>query len=999
MKLWIDCETFSELDLKTVGTYRYAASCEVMLVTWAVDDGPGHCWDLTLVDGGGPTPSTLLEGINNAHEIWAHNSMFDRNCMSSNVIMSPPLTTWRDTMVQALAHGLPGSLDKLCEIYKLGADHAKIKDGRRLIHLFCKPRPKNSKLRRATRLTHPDDWAKFIEYAKSDIESMRALHYKMPKWNYPNNKAELANWHLDQKINDRGFAIDREMAEAVLVAIGKEKKRLAALARKKTNGAIESTTQRDALLDHIMEEYGISLPGLKKDQVIKALLDEDIPPGVKGLLRIRQQASATSTSKYSAFSKRADDDDRARGTIQFCGAARTGRGAGRGIQAHNFSSRAKLHKDDKTNDNLLNLGIELTKLGVEDLVFQDVMKLATCMVRKNIVAPEGKKFCVSDLANIEGRKVAWFANEEWKLEAFREYDLGLGPDLYKLAYAKAFRVPVESVTKDQRAIGKVMELMLGYGGGVGAFVTGADGYGFNLEELADSIWETLPKNVAREAASFLEWVKDQKRPRFGLSDKAFTTVDTLKRLWREAHPATVQLWRDLQLGAESAILYREPQQVGRVEFSMKGSWLRVRLPSGRFICYPYAEYSHTDGLSYYGVDQYTRKWQKIRTYSGKLLENCIAEDTEVLTDKGWVPIQHIEKSHKVWDGLTFVKHDGLSYRGKQLVLSSFCVKMTPDHLVLTTEGWKHGATAERYNRYECGLPHSHRAKPFSEREVVLGIPVCMRNGEDTRVQRYDETKEEGYRSFLRVQAQGDYRTAEHSARHGRAPGVLGMAQYAGSLPVTHPPSVEELWREGYYGVRKVGRILQEFLGRYGRKVSSGGRLGTTGQYQRIHERELLLENAAKERQQPSYKPVPGNALREDNSGPGGEKIRGETLYNTRETETRMDNQKGPETRRVYDIINCGPRNRFVVRGSDSKLLVVHNCCQASARDVLYYSMPRVEAEGYEIVLHVHDELVTETPDNTEYSAKRLSELLAQGEPWTEGLPLEASGFESQRYKK
>jgi len=616
-KLWIDCETYSELDLKTVGTYRYADSCEVMLITWAMDDGPVQCWDVTNVSGAGHGDKHLRrldQDIADADEIWAHNSMFDRNCMAP-MFRSIPVTHWRDTMVQALSHSLPGGLDQLCSIFQIGEDQAKNKDGRKLIQLFCKPRPKNHKLRRATRLTHPEEWQRFIDYAKSDIEAMRALHYKMPKWNYPNNPTELAHWHLDQKINDRGFMIDPKMAESVIVAIKKEQARLKKVTKEKTNNEVGSMNQRDALLEHILKDYGIVLDNLTKGGVNKALDSDEIPDGVKELLRLRLQVSSNSTAKYKVFLNCKNDDDRMRGTIQFCGAQRTGRGAGRKIQPHNLPSRGLLP------DKLVDEGIKLMGIGAEDLVFPDVMKLAVSSIRKTIVSAPGKKFCISDLSNIEGRKVAWLANEEWKLEAFRAFDLGLGPDLYIMAYAKAFNVPIEEVTRKQRDnIGKTLELSCAFGGGVGAFAAMAGNFSVDLEKLSADIQDTLPKNIVAEAANFLEWTKKQKRSRYGLSDNAFITVDVLKRLWREAHPNVVQLWSNLQAAADLAIITKKPQQVGLVTFDMKGAWLRIKLPSRRYLCYPDAR-SGADGVSYTGVNQYTRKWERIRTYGSKFLEN------------------------------------------------------------------------------------------------------------------------------------------------------------------------------------------------------------------------------------------------------------------------------------------------------------------------------------------------------------------------------------------
>jgi DNA polymerase len=251
-----------------------------------------------------------------------------------------------------------------------------------------------------------------------------------------------------------------------------------------------------------------------------------------------------------------------------------------------------------------------------------LMDILSSLVRGCIVAPPGRKLVVADLAGIEARMLAWLAGEQWKLQAFRDFDNGIGADLYKLDYAKSFQVPVEEVTKEQRSIGKVMTLMLGYAGGVGAFLTGAATYGFDIEDLGLRAYGTLPGWVREEAHDFYAWAVRQKRSTFGLSERAFVVCDGLKRLWRAAHPNVVTFWSELQAACVGAV--ERPghtAQCRRLKVRRDGAWLRVVLPSGRALCYPQPKVE--DGqLSYMGTNQYSRKWERIRTYSGKLVENC-----------------------------------------------------------------------------------------------------------------------------------------------------------------------------------------------------------------------------------------------------------------------------------------------------------------------------------------------------------------------------------------
>ena len=277
-------------------------------------------------------------------------------------------------------------------------------------------------------------------------------------------------------------------------------------------------------------------------------------------------------------------------------------------------------------------GIEAMKADCADLLFPNVMALASSSIRGCLVAPKGKKLVVSDLANIEGRDAAWLAGEHWKLRAFEAYDAGTGPDLYKLAYSKSFNVSPDVVTKPQRQIGKVQELMLQYEGGVGAYLTGALTYGIDLEEMAEDAYNLLPADLRTEAEGFLQWSRDQKRNTFGLSDKAFIVCDAFKRGWRRAHPAIKEYWPELASTVREAIQHPGVTLTCRkLKIRRDGSWLRIGLPSGRALCYPSPQVADDGQISYMGVNQYSRQWSRLKTYGGKLFENiCQAVARDVM---------------------------------------------------------------------------------------------------------------------------------------------------------------------------------------------------------------------------------------------------------------------------------------------------------------------------------------------------------------------------------
>lgn len=619
--LWLDLETFSECDLKSAGTHAYAEhpSTEITVIQWAVGNGEPNVLDCTdPCQKNGSPMQWFWDDFNKCTTIVAHNSAFDRTLLRHCWGLDVPVERWQDTMIQAMAHGLPGSLDKIGQIVGLEADQAKDKRGRDLIQLFCKPRAKNSTLRRATRETHPKEWAEFLEYSRQDIVAMRAISQRLPTWNYRTGHPELALWHLDQRINDRGVAVDLDLAHAAITAVAGEQKRLKAEVIDETDGQVSSASKRDQLLQHIIDAYGIELPDMKADTLRRRLDDPDLPPGVRLLLSIRLEATKTSTAKYAALVKATSADGRLRNTLQFAGALRTTRWAGRIFQPQNLP-RPEHGFDGEAQD----LVVEALKAGCADLVYSNVMQQTANAIRGCIVAPPGKKLVVADLSNIEGRGLAYLAGERWKIKAFAEFDQGVGADLYKLAYARSFNVDAKDVSKSQRQIGKVQELGLGYEGGVAAFLTFAVVYAMDLQDLAKAVWATASSQALEDAQGVWSWAKKNERT-LGLSNEVYVACEILKKAWREAHPATVGLWKAAGEAVRAAI--NNPGETFPIGQHLKarrdGAWLRIRLPSGRYLCYLNPEVDEAGQISYMGVNQYTRKWDRLKTYGGKLIENA-----------------------------------------------------------------------------------------------------------------------------------------------------------------------------------------------------------------------------------------------------------------------------------------------------------------------------------------------------------------------------------------
>lgn len=559
--LFLDLETYSETPI-SAGTHRYAQSAEIIVFAYAIDGAPAVAEDFD------PVKAQRL--VDDAERIVIHNSAFDRTVLGHNDVLVP-LEKTHDTMAMALAHSLPGSLGALCELLKVPSSETKA-DGKKLIHLFCKPRPAKQRLRRATHWTHPDEWERFLDYARLDVEACREVYKRLPRWNA--SALERAVWMLDQEINERGVAVDTDLVQGAQICVRKLTDVRAGQAIDATGGALSAATERDAVLAYLRTVCGVFLPDLRGPTVDKAL-SSDLPAEAREILLNRVDATTTSTAKYAALARAVSDDGRLRGTLQYCGASRTGRWAGRLFQPQNLP-RGSMSRAE------IDVAIEAFKTDTADVVLPDLMGAASACLRGCLVAPRGRKLVVADLSNIEGRVLAWLAGEQWKIDAFAAFDRGDGPDLYKLAYAKAFHKDPADVTKDERQIGKVMELACGFGGGHKAFAAMGAIYGLTVDEAK---------------------------------------ARSLVQAWRRAHPETVAFWRQAEQAASDAtIAPGAPMDCRRVQIVRDGAWLRAVLPSGRSLCYPSPRLT-SGRLSYMGVNQYTRKWERLDTWAGRIAEN------------------------------------------------------------------------------------------------------------------------------------------------------------------------------------------------------------------------------------------------------------------------------------------------------------------------------------------------------------------------------------------
>ena len=989
--IYADTETFSPQDLSRVGAARYAEDAQIILWSYAENDEPAKVWDRVSNPQMPADLKRMWERLfaDSDARVVMHNGMnFDRRVFASNGFGEIPAEKIIDTMVLAYEHALPGSLEQLCEAFRLDADHAKDKDGKRLIQIFCKPLPVNYKLTRATPQTHPAEWERFKNYARLDIESMRVIYKKLPKWNATAQERRLQA--LDAVINSRGMCIDLDLAKGAVETAARHRTHLAARTRELTGGAVSAATQRDALLEYLRTEWGLDLASATRAEVEKRIAEPGIPEPVKELLRIRIASTKISVQKFQSVLNAACEDGRLRGCLQFRGASRTGRFSGRIFQPQNLA-RPTMRNDE------IEFAIEATKGGLLDTFYEDPMPVLSNLLRGLIIAPKGKKLVVADYSNVEGRVLAWLAGEEWKLKAFRDFDAGVGHDLYKLTYARAFNVKPETVTKAQRQMGKVLELGMGYGGGAGAFRTFALAYGIDLHDMADAVKSSISPSIWSEAC---EWYPKALLGGFteGMDKEVFLACDSVKRAWRKANAQIVQFWYDMDAGVRQAIIEGGPVRVGRhITVDKKGNYLRVRLPSGRYLVYPSPRIDD-DGISYFGVAQVSRKWARIRSWGGKY---CIAKGTPVLTQEGWRPIEAITAADKVWDGVAWVQQSGVVCNGQKFCIKAYGVWMTPDHKVLTTEGWKDAKDHSRFNRVPCRLPDSVALCWDGRKESAVGDPLHLRAAQSSSGDgTYEDGKTRDYR-ILRMQTGGDHRAEESNTRHEQTPRFRGVALDETVLRGSQAPGIQKLRRPGDNSLPGVGALFQGVLGGHGGYLEKGVGPRPYQQRRGVQPGELSVGNTKSELQQsPANKEgrwKAANAVVSRNRNRVNHAV---LPLGARCSEGTAVCQAG-RVETVYDLTNCGPRNRFVVLGEEGPV-IVHNCenvTQAAACDLLCEALLNLEAEGYQTVLTVHDEAICEVPDTAAFSAERMEKIMCRLPKWAAGLPLAAAGFESLRYRK
>ena len=602
--LAIDIETYSSVDITKCGVYAYteAEDFEILLFAYAYDEEEVQLIDLA---SGEKLPQKIIEDLTNPAVIkTAFNASFERTCLAKYLNKPMPPKEWRCSAVHSLSLGLPTSLDGVAKCLNL--QQQKISEGKALIRYFSMPsKLATAKGRRTHNLSEVDmeKWQSFKTYCKQDVEVERAIRSILEK--YPMTDREWELWALDQKINDGGARVDKVL---ILNAINCDE----AYEKKITKEAEALTKLQNpnspAQLKAWLQEKGIKVDSLSKEKV-KEILEEVQDTSVKRVLELRQELSKTSVKKYEAMKRAICADERLRGLMQFYGANRTGRWAGRLVQVHNLPRNSM--------DNL-ECARQLIKCGdyeMLEILFDSVPEVLSQLIRTAFIPSENSRFIVSDFSAIEARVIAWLSGEKWVLDTFKSHG-----KIYEMTASKMFGVPLENIIKgnpqyELRQKGKIATLACGFGGSTGALIAmGATKMGLKSEELQGIV-----------------------------------------TAWRKSNPNIVKLWREIDKAAIKAV---EERSIVKMQYGLQFSYTRgalfIKLPSGRSLAYvrPRMETDvrfNKPKLTYEGIEQGTKQWGRISTFGGKLTENivqaiardCLAEAMLRLDKAGYKIVFHV----------------------------------------------------------------------------------------------------------------------------------------------------------------------------------------------------------------------------------------------------------------------------------------------------------------------------------------------------------------------
>lgn len=1031
----LDLETTSLCDID-LGSYRYGAdpSTRILLMAVAKEDGepvvwrfnePNHPESIAAVE-------LLEEAIPPGDRIYAHNAGFEiallhyRLAQDVQPLFSPELHQWRCTQAMCRKAAIPESLGGAAEFLKLDVQKEKI--GEALIEVFSDQtsiitleppvgmidpatrkvlkngslskgtKPKNRKTPSpildevvlwdwrvkvaGTHMTVREAWDLFIDYCRKDVKVEQALHKKLGRFELAGD--DLASFQFDMRMNHAGVPLNVAALRNAQTVIEQYQEKVEA---RMTRMCGLRSGQRDALLLWLRER------GYPEDNLQADTVDEVLQSGVLSgvtleVLKCRALLAFAAIKKIPTMLKAVCPDGRVRGTMVWHG-TRTGRATGRIVQVQNVK-KATI-KDPRTAYALICDGAPLEIF--ESLWESPLEAIASC-VRHFIQFPDGDLMFDADFTGVEARIAAWVSDEEEKLQSILDNKC----QYRVMASEIIYNIPYEEVTKEQRTVGKPVELSCVYG-------TGGKG-------LMTALWDN-------------HGVK-----------KTLSECNAIVKAYRAKFANIKKTWDDMEAAAKLAVTNNQVSHVagGRISFGCIRTagvrYLVMRLPSGRRMFYPNPEIKPVfkkydeeemredpwkrdkkgywiDSLSFYG--KHKNIWRRIHTWGSRLFENaCFVAGSEVLTEEGWVRIEEL-KGQRVFDGVEFVSHAGLSPKYSNEVISLDGLGVTRNHLILTTDGWTHAENTDPqdayqtcreicsrspnlvyqgYGRNQGGVTHGNPCAPEDGKESRVGVSVRMwehLHEEDSSA--HSDSTNWFWRVLLLLLKKED----PTLSRDVTASGLRGLSEHVGPLPTTHTPILSQLRRARDSGLQKVAGFIRELLGGYGRQLPKRSDAGSRGQRERLLAGKLSVGDTCGELKEHSPNHLSGNAIRDavsfgdsSNDGDRGDDHNLPSCPRSKNLGGAI--QETLASQQVFDILNCGPRNRFVIRAPGGQPLIAHNC-QAIGADLLHYGCRQAEAAGYEIAMIVHDQALAR--DNG-LPLEGYSRALCDKQPWAESFPLAAS---------